>query len=520
MKIEIYDTTLRDGEQGAGVSLSAADKLDIITALDLLGVDYIEAGTYMKGSRDIGEEAVFNLIDYKKYGTKITAFCSTRRAGTNIEDDAVMQKLISSEIQNITVVGKANLYHVEKILHTNADENLSMIYDTIKFLSDKGKNVLFDAEHFFDGYKNNSEYSLSAIETAFSAGAGTAVLCDTNGGTLPDLIGTITGEVCKKFNSKKIAIHCHNDIGMAEAAALQAAVNGAVQIQGSISGVGERCGNSDLCTLIPLLQLKLGYSCIADDKLRLLTSVSRQITEIANLPFNEKAPFIGGYAFAHKAGMHIDGVSKDPKAFEHIKPEQVGNERNILISSMSGRAAIYEKMTQLTKIPAKDSYETQKVLEIVKKYEAYGYQYENAEASLSLIIRESLGIRKKFYTIKRYQVTINESENSGLCVAIIKVSVNGVCALTAAEGGGPVNALDCAMRDALGRFYPEIKNIRLTDYKVRVISSHDATASKVRVTIETTDGCRVWRTIGVSADIVDASRQALDDSFEYFLYEN
>ena len=525
MKIEIYDTTLRDGMQGAGISFSDEEKIKVIHALDELGISYIEVGFYTGSDR---ETAFFSNSELKKLkNAKIVAFCPTRRAGEKAADSPVLREIASSDVGCVAIFGKASLTQVERVLRTTPDENIAMITDTIEYLRSAGKEVIFDAEHFFDGYGDSPAYALSTLEAAHSAGASTLVLCDTNGGMLPDIVGMIVEAVRKKLPGARVGIHCHNDLGMAVACSLSGVIAGAVQLHGTVAGIGERCGNANIITLIPMLQLKLGFECIEPHRLPLLNRLSREICEIANIEFNEREPFVGGYAFTHKAGTHIDAVRKTPGSFEHIDPADVGNTRNILISELSGRAALAERMSRILPSLTKDSPEVAAALEVVRRYESRGYQYESAEASLMLLLWGALGLRRKFFSIDTFNVIVGQpygSRHCGLegggsnCSAIIKVTVDGSTEITAAEGEGPVNALDLALRKALLRFYPVLGRVRLTDYKVRVPSSGDAaTASAVRVFIESTDGERVWRTTGVSTDIIDASWQALLDSIEFRL---
>lgn len=511
MKIKIYDTTLRDGAQGAGISFTEDDKLKIIHALDELGIDYIEAFNPSSNPRD--SDLLSRICGVKLKHAKIAAFTSTVHPYEPARESSQLALLTGSDVRTVTVVGKSWKYQVESVLGTTPEENLRMIYDTVSFLKNAGKEVIFDAEHFFDGYADNTEYALLAIGEAVRAGADAVTLCDTNGGTLPDVIGMVVGAVRKAFPELNIGIHCHNDLGVAVAATLEAVLSGASQVQGTVSGVGERCGNTNLNTIIPLLQLKMGYDCIPKDSLADLTQKARYINEIMNLTFSESEPFVGGYAFAHKAGMHIDAVRKSPRSFEHIMPELVGNERTMLVSELAGRSAVIEKMTALKPGLTKDSEEVKKALELIKRRESEGFQYENADASLMLLVREALGLRKSYYEILNFQVSVNESPSDSLCTALIKIKVGGKTGITAAEGNGPVDALDHAMRESLAKFYPPIAQVYLTDYKVRVLNS-DAAASKVRVFIESTDGVHVWNTIGVSHDIIDASRQALTDAIE------
>jgi 2-isopropylmalate synthase/homocitrate synthase family protein len=510
MKIEILDTTLRDGAQGAGIEFTYEDKSKIITALDELGVDYIEAWNFMSDTEVI--------CDDLKHA-EITAFGSTRKPFENIAESDVFKRIAASDISVVTIFGKSWTHHVSNVLKTSYEENLAMIYDTVRYLTKHGKRVIYDAEHFFDGYAEDSKYAIDTIRAACKAGAVTVVLCDTNGGSLPDVIGRVVSEVKSVLPDVKFGIHCHNDIGMAVAATMSAVKNGAVHVHGTISGIGERCGNANLNTIMPVLQFKLGYKCIPPESMKKLTQTVRYVNEIANITFDESEPFVGGYAFTHKAGMHIDAVRKSAMSIEHIEPDMVGNERDILISGIAGRAAVLERMEMpdLTK----DSPQVMNALNKIREYEQNGYSYEDADASLKLLIYESLGIRQRYFNLIKYQVSINESVwTDNPCTALIKIAVGDKTEMTAAEGKGPVHALDTALRRALSTFYPVIENIRLTDYKVRVLNSGDTTASKVRVSIETTDGIKVWRTVGVSEDIIDASWQALADSVEYVLAQN
>lgn len=527
MKVEIYDTTLRDGAQGAGIDFTDDNRISIIHALDRLGVSYIEAGN-AASERDAEFFAGCDAI--KLENAKLSAFCATRRAGKKAEDDPVLQRLASSPIEYVAVVGKAWEYQVMTVLGTTADENLEMIRDTVEFLCKSGKHVFFDAEHFFDGYGDSPTYALSVLKTAHDAGAERLVLCDTNGGMLPDTVGVVVTSVRKRLSDAPLAIHCHDDMGMAVACSVEAVISGAVQVQGTICGIGERCGNCNLNTVIPVLQLKLGYTCLSKEQLAGLTRTARAVTETANLAFNEHSPFVGGYAFTHKAGMHIDAVRKTPRTFEHTVPELVGNASNLLISGIAGKSAyqaVLDRIAPELNIEA-GSERFNKIISHIKSLESRGFQFENAEASLLLVILEALGLRRSFYELLTFRVMISEPMSinpDSKCSAFIKVAIPTADGerkeeLTAAEGDGPVHALDVALRRALSGSYPDLASVKLSDYKVRVLdSASDTTASSVRVLIESTDGVSVWRTVGVSVDIVDASWQALRDSIEYYLYK-
>ena len=521
MKLEIYDTTLREGEQSAAVSFTHEDKIKIIKALDGLGVSFIEAGMVTSDA----DVAFFDKVaDLTLECAHPVAFGATCRPFEKAEECASLSLLARVKTDTVCIFGKSWDYQVDTVLGTTKEENLRMIKDSVAYLKAAGKRVFFDAEHFFDGYSDDAEYAIKVLETAKEAGAERLILCDTNGGMLPDIIGMTAARITKLYPGQ-VGIHCHNDLGMAEACTVSAVLSGAVQVQGTVSGIGERCGNANMNTLVPILQLKLGFDCIGD-KLSSLTQTARFINETANRTFDEKEPFVGGYAFTHKAGMHIDGVMKSPRTFEHVSPEAVGNFRNIVISSLSGRSAMADKMIKIFPHLDRKSPEVAVALEAVRKKEAAGYTYEDAEASLALVIKEALGMRKNYFDLLHFKVMTDEDAIGGdeaidkmRSTALIKVSVDNMEELAAAEGNGPVNAMDRALRQVLSAFYPVIDKMKLTDFKVRV-SSGGATASVVRVVIESTDGRSVWRTVGVSPDIINASWQALRDSVEYMLDMN
>lgn len=518
MKIQVFDTTLRDGAQGFGISFTEHDKRKIIKSLDELGVDFIEAGNFAI------EEDMKIFEDVKKLSltsAKIVAFGATCRPDTSAKDNEALLRIAETDVEYVTIVGKASLSHVREILRTTPEENLRMIRDTVSFLKEKGKQVFFDAEHFFDGYSDDAPYAISVLVTAKAAGAEVITLCDTNGGMLPDIVGMVVTHVKSLLGDTVLGIHCHNDLGMATACTLSAVLSGASSVQVTVSGIGERCGNANLSTVVPLLQLKMGYQLIPKENLEKLTETARYINEVANRSFDESEPFVGGSAFCHKAGMHVDAVNKNPASFEHIEPSLVGNERNTLISSLSGKSAIFSKLRELFPEVTKESSAVARAVDRIKTLEAEGYRFEDAEASLTLRLRETFTGKSTndFFSLKNFRVMISESqnENEPLCSAQIKIEVGGAEEITAAEGEGPVNALDLALRKALMRFYPSIAKIRLCDYKVRVLDSGSNTASKVLVRVSTTDNGSVWRTVGVSPDIIDASWQALCDSMVYFL---
>lgn len=510
-----YDSTLRDGAQAQGISFSVEDKLKIVEKLDDLGIAYIEAGNPGSNPKDL--EFFERVAGLKLKNSRIIAFGSTRKVGIKAQDDKNLQSLLKANTQAVAIFGKSWDYQVTHILRTTLEENLAMIADTISFLKQQGKEVVFDAEHFFDGYKANADYALQTLQAAADAGADVLCLCDTNGGTFPDQIFQITQQVVQCFNVQ-VGIHCHNDCEMAVANSVAAVQAGATQVQGTINGIGERCGNANLVSIIPNLQLKLGLSCIPAANMGHLTSAARFVNDVANVVFNDKAPYVGNDAFSHKGGMHIDAVSKNPVSYEHINPEQVGNVRHILVSEVAGRSALLAKINAVDPTLNKDSPDTRRILEHLKALEHEGYQFESAESSFELLIYKLLGKHKPFFELKEYQVVIHEPAQDGInSSATIKAVVDGREETTSADGDGPVNALDNAMRRALERFYPAIKEVKLTDYKVRVLDSDKATAARVRVLIESADHRESWTTTGVSTDVIDASRRALVDAVEYKL---
>jgi 2-isopropylmalate synthase len=517
-KVIIYDTTLRDGAQAQGISFTVDDKLKIAKAVDRLDVSYIEAGNPGSNPKDLEFFQRVKEIGLKH--AKIVAFGSTRRVNVPVKEDANVQSLLAADTPVIAIFGKSWDFHVTSVLKTNLEENLCMIYDTIEFFSSLGKEVIFDAEHFFDGYKANPQYAVKTLKAACDAGASSICLCDTNGGTFPNEIQEITKKMVEEIKIP-IGIHCHNDNGMAVANSIIAVQSGADHVQGTINGFGERCGNANLCTIIPNLQIKSDYYCIPEENLKGITSIARFVSEIANVIHDERAPYVGGSAFAHKGGMHIDAVFKNPISFEHINPELIGNKRTILMSEVAGRSTILKKINEIDSAITKDSPEAKLIVDRLKELEHEGYQYEGAECSFELVISKILGKYQPFFDLNEFKVIVNEpAVNSINSSAMIKIGVGEQAEITAAEGCGPVNALDNALRKALERFYPEIREMKLTDYKVRVLDSQSATAAKVRVLIETTDGKDVWTTIGVSTDIIHASWKALVDSIEYKLIKD
>jgi 2-isopropylmalate synthase len=518
-KVTVFDSTLRDGAQAEGVSFSVEDKIKIVKALDKLGVGYVEAGNPGSNPKDL--EFFERIKEVSLANTKIAAFGSTRRRGISPSEDGNVRALLGAEVDTVAIFGKSWDFHVTDIINATLQENLEMIYDTISYLKEQGKEVVFDAEHFYDGYKNNPDYAIKTLEAAVKAGADCLCLCDTNGGTFPDDIYNITKLVADKFDTV-IGVHAHNDCGMAVANSIMAVKAGARHVQGTMTGFGERCGNTNLSTVIPDLQLKLDYECIPPENMIELTHIAREVSEIANLKLNDREPFVGKTAFAHKGGMHIDGVNKNSKSFEHIEPTLVGNERKFLTSEVAGRTTILSMIQRIAPNIEKNSPETVKIIDKLKELEYEGYQFEGAEGGFELLIRKELGKYKPFFELETFKI-IGEHPTDGstqTATAMIKVSVDGKREITAAEGDGPVNALDKALRKALEVFYPDLSDVHLTDYKVRVLDSTSATASKVRVLIESSDGNDSWTTVGVSKDIIEASWIALVDSIEYKLIKD
>ncbi|HEX4055286.1 MAG TPA: citramalate synthase [Tepidisphaeraceae bacterium] len=518
-RIEIYDTTLRDGTQGEGFNLSLQDKLQIAQKLDFLGVDYIEGGFPLSNPKDA---AFFKEIANVKLQTaRISAFGMTRRRGMKAEDDPGMKALLDAQTPVVTIVGKTSQYHVEKVLAVTLDENLAMIAETVRLLSSAGRKVVYDAEHFFDAYRDHPEYALRTLRSAEEAGASVLALCDTNGGSLPEFVAQAVADV-KSKTSAMLGIHTHNDAALAVANAQEAVRAGAQHVQGTINGVGERCGNMDLIPLIANLQLKYHLECLTPGSLRHLTEVSRYVYEIANLNGATGQPYVGASAFAHKGGMHVHAVQKDAATYEHVSPETVGNSRRVLVSELSGASNISAKIGRKFDIE-RDKALQRRLLEKVQNLENAGYHFEAAEASFELLVRKEIGRYKKFFELDHYRVTINKHHgDEPISEATVKLRVDGRMEHHVSEGDGPVNALDSALRTSLHGHYPQIGTVHLTDYKVRVINSHDETAAQVRVTVECrrerADGTKeIFGTIGVSSNIIDASWQALVDAYECHL---
>lgn len=514
-KIDIYDTTLRDGSQREGVSLSVTDKLKIVEKLDEFGIAYIEGGWPGSNPKDI--EFFRRARKIKLKNTRLCAFGSTRRPGTETAEDQNIRALVEAGTETVTLFGKSWDFHVSDALKTSPEENLAMIKESVSYLKSLGRQVFFDAEHFFDGYKANSDYALATIRAAASGGADVIVLCDTNGGLMPWELKTVL-EAVKDKVKVPLGIHVHDDAGMATANSLLAVLEGITQIHGTINGYGERCGNANLCTIIPNLQLKMGFQVVAPEQLRGLTRLSRSIAELANIAPADQQPYVGFNAFAHKGGIHVDAVSKKPATYEHADPEKVGNQRRILVSELSGRSNISLKTSQNHLKLAKDLPETASILQRIKELEHYGYQFEGAEGSFELLILKMMKAYQPLFKLEGFRLIIEKREDGQLfSEATIKVRVGDVQVHTAAEGNGPVNALDNALRKALEEIYPALKKIKLTDFKVRVIDGVDGTGAQVRVLIESRDEHISWGTVGVSPNVIEASWIALVDSLEYGL---
>jgi 2-isopropylmalate synthase len=513
--VKIFDTTLRDGTQGEGISLSVEDKIKIARKLDELGVHYIEGGWPGSNSKDI--EFFERVRDMPFRNAKITAFGSTRRKNSRAEEDINLNRLIESGVSVATIFGKSWDFHVETAIQTTLEENLAMIYDSVRYLKASGLEVIYDAEHFFDGYKNNPSYALQTIQKAQAAGADWITLCDTNGGSLPGEIADIVTEVQKHITTP-LGIHAHNDCELGVANSLAAVNAGARQVQGTINGYGERCGNANLSSIIPNLQIKLKYQVVSEDQLKSLTLVSRYISEIANMHMPVNQPYVGNAAFAHKGGIHVSAILKDASTYEHIVPEQVGNKQRVLVSELAGQSNVLVKAQELHLDFNKENEKMKEVIERIKDLEHQGYQFEGADASLELLLREAFEGLEEIFTLESFKMLVEKTANhSVVAEAIVKVKVHGQTVYTAAEGTGPVNALDNALRKALVQYYPDIENIHLSDYKVRVLDEKDATASKVRVLMESTDFNSSWSTLGVSSNIIEASWFALVDSLRYAL---
>ena len=516
--IKLYDTTLRDGTQAEDISFLVEDKIRIAHKLDESGMHYIEGGWPGSNPKDV---SFFKDIKKEKLShAKIAAFGSTRRAKITPDKDQNIRTLLQSEADAVTIFGKSWDFQVHEALRIPLEENLEMIFDSLEYLKSRMPEVFYDAEHFFDGYKANPEYAIKTLKAAQQAGADCIILCDTNGGTMPFEMARILGEV-KKAVATPLGIHTHNDGECAVANTIMAVEHGIVHVQGTINGFGERCGNANLCSIIPALKAKMGLDCMSDAQMRQLRELSRFVFELANLAPNKHQPYVGNSAFAHKGGVHVSAIQRHPETYEHMRPELVGNSTRVLISDLSGRANILAKATEFDiNLDSKDPV-TLEILEDIKEMENRGYQFEGAEASFELLMKRALGTHRKFFSVIGFRV-IDEKRHEDeqpISEATIKVKVGGKIEHTAAEGTGPVNALDNALRKALEKFYPKLKEVKLLDYKVRVLPAGQGTASSIRVLIESGDKEGRWGTVGVSSNVIEASYQALIDAIEYKLHK-
>jgi 2-isopropylmalate synthase len=516
-KIKLYDTTLRDGMQAEGVSFSLEDKLSIAARLDKLGIDYIEGGFAASNPKEMQFFREAARLGLKT--SKVVAFGNTRRADTNVSEDISLNAMLACKTSAATLVGKTWDMHVTQVLGCSLDENLAICTESVGYLKKHGIEIIFDAEHFYDGYRNNPKYAMKVLSAAAEAGVDVLVLCDTNGGSMPDQVYEITKAVCDRFSSLTVGIHTHNDSDCATANTLAAVRAGARHVQGTVNGLGERCGNANLCTVIPNLAFKMGLDILTTDKIKTLTEVSRYIFEIGNLSPVMNMPYVGDSAFAHKAGLHVDALRKDKRTYEHIDPALIGNERRFLISELSGKSNILAELEK-AKI-SEDKKLAKQILTRVQELENEGYQFEAANASFDLLVKKIMGTFKPSFELVKYYVT-SEKRTSGemLNEATVKLKVGDNVEHVVGEGDGPVNALDDALRKSLENFYPDIKDVHLIDYKVRVVNAKAGTAARVRVIIESRDKTSNWGTVGVSENIIEASWLALTDSVEYKLQKD
>ncbi len=517
-KVFLYDTTLRDGSQGEGISYSVLDKIRIARELDRIGIHYIEGG--WPGSNPKDKEFFQRIVKEPLRNSQIVAFGSTRRPNIKVNQDANIQAFLKAGTKIVSIFGKTWDLHVKEVLKTTLEENLTMIRESVNYLTKQNLTVFYDAEHFFDAYKANREYSLKCILAAQEEGAKAIVLCDTNGGSLTSEVFKIVEEVRKDIQVW-LGIHCHNDGGLAIANSLSAVEAGADMVQGTINGYGERCGNADLISIIANLKLKMGIDCISDTGLKELTRLSHFVAEISNMVQRSDQPYVGASAFAHKGGVHINAVIKNPKSYEHIEPQSVGNRRRILISELGGKSGILIRAKNLELDLTKEDPKTKRILKLLQALEHKGYHFEAAEASFELLIKRALKQYRNFFELESFRVVVEKHADKKITSeAIIKLKVKGIKEHTAAEGDGPVNALDNALRKALNNFYPTLAKMHLSDFKVRVLDAKEGTAAKVRVLIESQDERESWSTIGVSENIIEASWQALVDSIEYKLLKD
>jgi 2-isopropylmalate synthase len=509
MSIKLFDTTLRDGTQREGVSLTTEDKIRIARELDSLGLHYIEAGFPASNPKDL---EFFENFDAGELTARLVAFTRARRPGGSAEDDPAVMLLPRLSAPVACIVAKSWKMHVEKVLRTTVEENLRSVSDTVEYLARAGKEVIFDAEHYFDGFRDDPEHALAVLRAAAEAGATTLVLCDTNGGTLPTELKAVVGRTVREFPDIEVGIHTNNDSGCGVANALVAVEAGATHVQGTVNGVGERCGNCDLVTTIANLQLKMGLKVMDDERLKKLTEASNYVSELMNLTPDTHRPYVGRSAFAHKGGLHVDGISRDPATYEHVSPKIVGNVRRTPVGELSGKNSIRAKAEDL----GLEAGDVTAVLSAIKQREYEGYHYEAADASLALLIGRTTGDARPLFELETFRI-ISEKRADGetMTEATIKLLVKGQRVVSTAEGNGPVNALDQALRQAIEPHYPELKEIHLSNYKVRILDEHRATAATTRVLIDSTDSKRVWGAVGVGENIIEASWQALVDSLEY-----
>jgi 2-isopropylmalate synthase len=522
----LYDTTLRDGTQGENINFSADEKMDIATRLDHFGIHYIEGGWPGSNPKDRHFFDIAKRYPFKN--SRLTAFGATRKAGISPKEDENLKAILDAETPVVTIFGKSWMLHVDKVMGISPKENLSMISDSIRYLIDSNREVIYDAEHFFDGYKNNPDYALQTLKIASDEGAAGIVLCDTNGGTLPHELEPIIRTVydflavgvdpVHKSLPLHLGIHTHNDCGLAVANTIAAVRAGANLVQGTINGYGERCGNADLISIIPILSLKMGIPSVPRENLAKLKRISRYISETANIvPLNSR-PFVGKSAFAHKGGIHVSAIMKTPQAYEHLDPELVGNSRRVLVSDLSGKSNIEYKVKELGIDLNGNGLDSREIVSKIKDLEQAGYQFDVADGSFKILVEKLTERFKPLFELESFRVSIEKNKEAPCSAhATIKISVNGRQEITAAEGNGPVSALDNALRKALSKFFPDLDTMRLVDFKVRVIDGRDGTASKVRVLIDSRDQDRLWSTIGVSTDIIEASWKALEESFQYKL---
>lgn len=519
-RVRLFDTTLRDGTQGEGISISVDDKLKVARILDALGIGYIEGGWPGSNPKD---ELFFKRArkELKLTNAKLTAFSSTRRKGKRASDDPNIKALLGAGTPVVCVFGKSWDAHVHHALRASLPENLDIISDTVSFLKSRKREVIYDAEHFFDGYKANRAYALSTVRAAAESGADNVTLCDTNGGSLPSEIATIVRDVRLQFPGLSLGIHAHNDSNCAVANSIAAVQEGADLVQGTLNGYGERCGNANLSSIIANVNLKLGMRCVSDEQLRYLTEASRYVDELANVVPFDAMPYVGNSAFAHKGGVHVSAVAREA-SYEHINPALVGNKRRILISELSGRANILTKAAELNLDFQKDTDAVDRVLTMVKHKENRGFQYEGAEGSFVLMVEEALGKRASYFSLNGFRVIVEKETSDGRMgtEATLKIGVGGKMVHTVDEGDGPVDALDRALRRALLGFYPELAEMSLVDFKVRVINAQAGTAARVRVLVTSRDAKSEWGTIGVSENVIEASWQALVDAIEYKLFKD